>query len=389
VDGNRYIDYALAWGPLILGHRHPQLVEAMRRQAERPHVYGAQHELECRVAERVQAVVPCAELVAFTSSGSEAVQLALRLSRIFTGRNLILKFEGHYHGWMDSVMFSYHPGRDQIGPTHAPHPVPGAAGQVPNAAENLIVAPWNRIEILERIFSKRGSEIAAVIMEPVLCNSGSLLPLPNYLQDVKNLCQQYGSLLIFDEVITGFRLALGGAQSLYGIVPDLATFGKAMAGGVPLSAVAGRKEILELMFGIGNGVVFGGTFNGNPLSMASALATLDQLAQDDGAPLAQANQVGRMLMEGIRRVAQKHGIPLVVTGLGTAFTLHFTSRTELRDYRDTLEDDQDRLGRFLVRALDEGVYVLPDGRHYLSVVHTEDDVAETLNAYERVFEGLS
>ena len=386
MDGNRYIDYALAWGPLILGHRHPKLVEAIRRQAERPHIYGAQHELEFLVAERLQDVIPCADLVAFTSSGSEAVQLALRLSRIFTGRNLILKFEGHYHGWMDSVMFSYHPSRDQIGPTHTPHPVLGSAGQVPNAVENLIVAPWNRIEILEQIFQERGSEIAAVIMEPVLCNSGCLLPLPNYLQDVKNLCAQYRSLLIFDEVITGFRSALGGAQSLYGVVPDLATFGKAIAGGAPLSAVAGRKEILELM--LGNGVVFGGTFNGNSLSMASALAALDQLSQDDGALLDQANEVGRMLMEGIRSVAQKRGIPLVVNGFGTAFALHFTSRTELRDYRDTLDDDRDLLGRFLLRALDEGIYVLPDGRHYLSVVHSKDDVAETLNAYERVFEGL-
>ena len=181
-------------------------------------------------------------------------------------------------------------------------------------------------------------------------------------------------------------MAPGGAQSFYGVVPDLATFGKAIAGGPPLSAVAGRKEILELMFG--NGVVFGGTFNGNPISLASAQAALDRLSQDDGAPLVRANQIGRMLMEGIRSAAQKHSIPIVVNGFGTAFALHFTSRIALRDYRDTMEDDRDLLLRFLLRALEEGIYVLPDGRHYLSVVHTEDDIAETLRAFERVFEGL-
>src|SRR5579862_6892759 len=189
VDGNRYIDYALAWGPLILGHRHPGMVEALIRQASQPHAYGAQHELEIHVSEAFQRCVPCAERIAFTSSGSEAVQLAMRLARGFTGRNKMLKFEGHYHGWLDSVLFSYHPNLQQAGDPDAPNVVSGSVGQVPNASDNVLVAQWNRIEILERIFREHSSEIAGVIMEPVLCNSGCLMPQPRYLQSVRELCR--------------------------------------------------------------------------------------------------------------------------------------------------------------------------------------------------------
>ena len=382
VDGNRYIDYTLAWGPLILGHRHPRLVEAVRTQAGRPHTYGAEHELEYQVSEKMQALVPCAERVAFCSSGSEAVQLALRLARAFTGRNLVLKFEGHYHGWMDSVLLSYHPGAGQAGPLDRPQVVIESRGQVANSADNVLVAAWNRVEDVERIFREGGSQIAAVIMEPVLCNSGCLLPQPGYLEGVQALCRQHGALLIFDEVITGFRMALAGAQGFYGILPDLATFGKALAGGLALSAVAGRREIMELM--MGGGAAFGGTFNGNPLSLAAARACLEELSAEEGAALARANRAGEMIMEGLRKLAGEQRIPVVITGFGAAFALHFTRRSELQHYRDTLEDDRALLARFLLRALEEGIYLLPDGRMYVSAAHTEQDAAETLEALGRV-----
>ncbi len=381
VDGNRYIDYTLAWGPLILGHQHPALVEALRQQAARPHIYGAQHELEYLVAERIQRFVPCAERVAFTSSGSEAVQLALRLARAATGRNLILKFEGHYHGWMDSVLISHHPRAEQIGPAERPHAVPESRGQPANALENVLVAPWNRLEVVAHLFAERGQEIAAVILEPVLCNSGCLLPLPGYLEGLRKITLRHGALLIFDEIITGFRLALGGAQAHYHVLPDLATLGKALAGGAPLSAVVGRREILELI--AAGEVAFGGTFNGNPLSLACAHATLGELERDDGAALAHANRMGRELMAGLDRAARRLGVPLEVTGFGAAFALHFTRKAELRDYRDTLDDDRRWLERFLLRALEEGVYLLPDGRIYVSAAHTPEDVEETLGALER------
>jgi glutamate-1-semialdehyde 2,1-aminomutase len=384
-DGHWYLDYAGAWGPVILGYSHPALIAAAHRAAERPFTYGAQHELEISVAERIQAAVPCAERVAFSSSGSEVVQLAHRLARAFTRRTLILKFEGHYHGWIDGALVSYHP-REGLGPRDAPHVIPGSFGQVPNVVENVVVAPWNDLEVLEGLFRAQPDRIAAVMMEPVLCNSGCLLPAPGYLEGVRDLCRRHGALLILDEVITGFRIALGGAQAHYGVTPDLATFGKAVAGGAPLSVVAGRREVLEQLHGAG--VAFGGTFNGNPLSLAIADATLAELARDGGAALVQANRAGQALMEGVRELGRRHGLPLLVTGFGAAFALHFTRRSELRDYRDTLDDDADLLGGFLRGAQEEGLYVLPDGRFYVSAVHTGADVDETLGIVDRVFAAL-
>jgi glutamate-1-semialdehyde 2,1-aminomutase len=384
VDGNEYIDYALSWGPSILGHAHPAMVQAIRCAAERPHIYGQQHELEIRVAEKIQQLVPCAELVAFTCSGSEAVQLAHRLARAFTGRNLILKFEGHYHGWMDGALVGYRPTGHQLGPLDAPPTLLGSAGQVPNAAENSVVAPWNRIEILEQILDRHAGCIAGIIMEPVLCNSGCLMPLPGYLARVRDLARRHGALLIFDEVITGFRMALGGAQEFYGVTPDIATFGKAVAGGLALSVVAGRREIMQQMFG--QGVSFGGTFNGNPISLAGAEAALQELSSDGGAPLKHANQLGVHLMDGLRDTARSSGIPLRVTGFGAALALHFGNNSELRDYRDALSDDRETLSRYLSAALAEGLHLLPDGRMYVSAAHTERDIEETLDSASRAME---
>jgi glutamate-1-semialdehyde 2,1-aminomutase len=383
VDGNEYIDYQLAWGPMILGYRHPKLVEAMLRQANLPFSYGAQHELEISVAEKIQRIVPCAERVAFTSSGSEAVQLAQRLARAHTKRNLILKFEGHYHGWMDSALVSYHPAAGEVGPLETPHAIPGSAGQVPNTILNTAVAVWNRLDLLEHTLKAKGDRVAAVFMEPVLCNSGCLLPSSGYLEGARDLCRQYGALLVFDEVITGFRMALGGAQAHYGVTPDLATFGKAVAGGAALSVIAGRREIMEQMYT--SGVSFGGTFNGNPLSLAAAEATLDELARNDGHALAEANRIGAALMEGIRAIVKRNGAAVTLTGFGTAFALHFTSRRTLSHYRDTFDDDGKRLRKFLLRALERGLYIVPDGRFYTSAVHTARELDETLSIVSRIF----
>jgi glutamate-1-semialdehyde 2,1-aminomutase len=382
VDGNEYIDYVLGWGPSILGYRHPAMVDAMRRQADLPYTYGQQHELEIAVAEKIQRHVPCAERVAFTSSGSEAVQLAHRLARGFTGRNLILKFEGHYHGWVDGALVGYKPAAGQLGPLEAPPTTLGSKGQVPNAAENTVVAPWNRLEILEQIMERHAGRIAAVMMEPVLCNSGCILPEPGFLEGARDLARRHGALLIFDEVITGFRMNIGGAQAAFGVTPDLATFGKAAAAGLPLSVLAGREDILRLMFG--GGVAFGGTFNGNPMSLAAADAALSELARDGGAPLQAANARGERLMEGIRGIAEKRGAKLLVSGFGCAFALHFTEKSKLLDYRDTLADDKDALKAFLRRALEAGIHIVPDGRLYTSAAHTDRDIDDTLAALEQV-----
>jgi glutamate-1-semialdehyde 2,1-aminomutase len=386
VDGNEYIDYGLAWGPLILGHRHPRLVEALRAQADRPHILGAQHDLEVQVAEQVCRLVPCAERVCFTSSGTEAVQLALRLARAHTGRRLVLKFEGHYHGWVDSVLLSHHPPADAVGDTDEPSVVSESEGQVANAVENVVVRRWNHLPSVESAFRKYPDEIAAVVMEPVLCNSGCLLPREGYLSAVRGLCEAHGTLLVFDEIITGFRIALGGAQGHYGVTPDLATLGKAVGGGVPLSVVTGRAEIMER---VGRGVSFGGTFNGNPLSLAGARATLSELERDHGAALVEANRVGGLLRDGIRERAQDQGIPLRVTGFGAAFAVHFTGRRRLKEYRDTFDDERARLRQFMTLMLAGGVHMVADGRFYVSAVHREADVSQTLNVVEAVFERMA
>jgi len=379
VDGNWYIDYTLAWGPNILGYRHPRVVETVLRYAAGPHTYGAQHELEFLVAEKICELAPCAERVIFSSSGSEAVQLALRLARAATKCPRVLKFEGHYHGWMDSVLISYHPPAEQAG-----RPFLHSRGQVANTLDNIAVATWNSLEAVEQALA--AGDIAAVIMEPVLCNSGCILPRPGYLEGVRQLCTRHGALLIFDEVITGFRMALGGAQGVFGVTPDLATFGKALAAGLPLSAVAGKREILDLMFG--GGVAFGGSFNGNPVSLAGAHAALSELSRDDGAALAHANAIGERLMAGIQESARRHGVPLLVSGFGAALALHFTQHTELHDYADTLADDRDMLRQVVLGLLEEGVQILPDGRLYVSAVHSDEDVETTMAAVDRCFSKL-
>ena len=387
VDDNTYIDYTLAWGPVILGHRHPKMVEAVAAQARAVHIYGAQHADEIEVAERMQAMVPCAERVLFTGAGSEALQIAWRLARGFTGRNRVLKFEGHYHGWMDSVLISYKPPASAVGPADTPNSVLASAGQTPNVADNVHVAMWNSVEAVERVFAEHGSEIAAVVMEPVLCNSGCILPGDGYLAAVRDIAHRHGALLIFDEVITGFRMAPGGAQQFFGVIPDLATFGKAIAAGLPLSAIGGRRDIME-QTATGK-VIFGGTFNGNPLSLAGARVALEELSRDDGAALKHANAMGAALRDGIQDAARKRGIPCLATGFGAAFAVHFTERGELVHYRHTLDDDSAALRRFLTCLLEEGVNALPDGRFYTSAAHQEGDIEISLAAATRALERMN
>ena len=385
VDGNEFIDYALAGGPLILGHKHPALMAALAQQASRPINYGAQHELEFVVAEKIQSMVPCAERILFTSSGSEAVHIAIRLARAVTGRRRLLRFEGHYHGWFDPILWSYRGTAEQMGPAEAPTPAAGSQGQFNEESGHLLVAPWNNLDAVEKLFAKYPGEIAAIITEPILCNSGGLLPAPGFLEGLREISSKHGALLIFDEVITGFRVHLGGAQKMFGITPDLATFGKAVAGGATLSVMAGKAEYLER---VGNGVAFGGTFNGNPLSLSVANATLDELSRDNGAALERARTNGERLMTGIREAAAGAGLPVTVSGVGSCFWVHFTDQTELRNYRDMLRRRQDRLDRYLPAMLDEGVLMLPEGRTYVSAVHDDRDVNETLAAARKVFATL-
>jgi glutamate-1-semialdehyde 2,1-aminomutase len=322
----------------------------------------------------------------FTSSGSEAVHVTCRLARAATKRPLILRFEGHYHGWFDSILWSYRAAAEQMGPAAAPLAVAGSQGQPANEAQNLLIAGWNDLDAIESLFARHGDRIAAVITEPILCNSGGIAPKPGFLEGLREITRRHGSLLVFDEVITGFRVGLGGAQELFGVTPDLATFGKAIAGGATLSALGGRQDIMEML---GAGVAFGGSFNGNPVALGCAEATIRTLSRDNGEPLKHAERLGEQLKTGIRQAAQVTGLEVLVTGHGACFWLHFSSAASISNYRDTFADRRDLLDRYLRLMLDEGVYLLPEGRMYVSAVHTGEDVEQTLAAVRRVFSELA
>ncbi|MBA2570527.1 MAG: aspartate aminotransferase family protein [Chloroflexi bacterium] len=385
VDGNEYLDYVLGQGPLILGHSDPAIATAVKAQADRGQAYSAQHEREVEVAETICRLVPCAERIRFNSVGSEAVHAAWRLARAFTGRGRILKFEGHYHGWLDSALYSVHPALDLAGPPEAPVPVAGTRGQTPGGAEALVVAPWNDLDALGRIMERHEGEIAAVTLEPVLCNTGCISPVPGYLEGVRQLCREHGALLIFDEVITGFRLAPGGAQEYLGVIPDLAIFGKAVAGGYPLSVLAGRADVMDL---ISRGEVgHAGTFNSNPVVIEAASAALAELTRDGGAAYTRLFESGRALMDGIREAAAKAGIPVLVHGPGPVFQVYLTSEPEILDYRAFAATDLAGLQRLQRELLERGVNTIGRGLWFLSNTHGEAEISQTLAAVSEVFAG--
>ncbi len=380
VDGNRYIDYALAWGPLILGHAPPEVAARVAEHLNRGFTFGAQHELEIEVAERLVSLIPCADQVAYANSGTEIVQVALRLARAATDRPLYLKFEGHYHGWDDSVLVSYRPTPEAIA-QWGDQPVPVGAGQ--RRTSDAVVAQWNDVASVERAFRHNQGDISAVICEPLLCNSGCIPPAPGFLEFLRELTLREGALLIFDEVITGFRMALDGAQGYYGVTPDVATFGKAVGGGMPLSVLAGTAQYMDL---IASGkVVHSGTFNGNPLALASAAATIDILARNNGSAYREMWRLGERLRTGMEGILRQNGFSVVTSGGGPVFQLSLMSRPAT-NYREILAADMTAYSELVMALLDEGVMVLPDGRWYVSAVHTDSDIDETLAAVRRAVE---
>jgi glutamate-1-semialdehyde 2,1-aminomutase len=377
VDGNAYLDYGLAWGPLVLGHAPPEIVDAIARQLHQGLTFGAQHDLEYEVSERIAGIIPCAQKVCFANSGTEIVQLALRLARAFTGRPRFLKFEGHYHGWADSVLVSYHPTLAEISAAGRA-PIRVAQGQRPN--DSAVIVEWNDFEGVRRTFEQYGPEISAVICEPLLCNSGCIPPETGFLNMLREISKKYGALLIFDEVITGFRLHLQGAQGFYGVTPDLATYAKAVGGGTPLSVLAGQARIMDL---IANGqVVHAGTLNGNPVCLSAAKAVLDVLCRNEGAVYGDLWRRGERLRQGLESILRTRGFHVVTAGGGPVFQLSFMEKPA-RNYRETLAADQLLYSNFALALLDEGVLVLPDGRWYLSTAHREEDIDATLAAAER------
>jgi glutamate-1-semialdehyde 2,1-aminomutase len=353
VDGNEYIDYALGQGPLLLGHAHPAVNGAVALACSDGMLFGAQHPLEVLAAERFCEVVGWADQVRLGMTGTEVVQAVLRLARAHTGRSLVVRATGHYHGWLDNILVD-------LSATTA---VPASGGQVASALDGLVMAPWNDVDALEEIFDRCGNDIAALIMEPMMLNSGSTEPHTDYLSRVREMCDDRGVVLIFDEVITGFRLALGGAAEYYGVIPDLATYGKAMAGGWPVAAFAGRAEIMSLL---GDGAVnHSGTFNGSVMAAAAVVATLSLLQADP--PYERIAGFGRSLQEGLVDIGARLSVPVHVGGVPAAFTFFVPGLAPL----------------ILHRALaSAGVWTTGRGLWFVSDAHGEAELQETLERVE-------
>jgi glutamate-1-semialdehyde 2,1-aminomutase len=380
VDGNGYIDYVLGQGPMILGHSHPAVLAGVNAAMQKGQLFAGQHELEITVAEKMTALIPGAELCRFGLSGSEMVQAAMRLARAITGRTKILRFEGHYHGWYDNVLISVAPPLDKAGPREQPNVVPGTPGQTLSALDDFFVLPWNDLALVERLFAEHGNQIAAVMTEAMMCNTGAIPPEPGFLAGLRRLCDQYGALLYVDETITGFRLGLQGAQGRFGVTADLSSFAKAMAGGFANAALVGKREY---MIRFAQGVNHSGTFNSNVIAMAASAAAIAELEKDDGAIYRRLEQNGAHLMAGLRAIGQRLGLPLHVQGLPTAFHLSFTELPAIRDYRDyALHCDKERYSRFCVAMLQRGVRLIERGVWYLSAAHTEEHLEKTLQAAE-------
>ena len=380
VDGNRYIDYVLSWGPLILGHAHPRIVEVLAQAAARGTSYGAPCEWELELARRVQLIMPSLEMMRFVNSGTEATMSALRLARAFTGRDKIVKFDGCYHGHADMLLVKAGSGVATLG-------LPDSPGVPAGTAADTLVADFNDLASVESLFESHPGAIAAVIVEPVAGNMGVVPPVEGFLEGLRELTRRQGALLIFDEVMTGFRVHAGGAQARYGVTPDLTTLGKVIGGGLPVGAYGGRRDIMQMIAPSGP-VYQAGTLSGNPLAMRAGIETLDLLGQPGVWEALDARAA--VLADGMLSAARQAGVPVQGTRVGTMFSLFFTSE-EPRNWSTVRACDTDRFAEFFRRMLDRGVYLAPSQFEagFLSSAHSDEVIQATLDAARQTFAGLT
>jgi glutamate-1-semialdehyde 2,1-aminomutase len=371
IDGNRYIDYIGSWGPHILGHRHPAVIDAIIAALGKGTSFGAPCELETHLAELVIEAVPSIEKVRMVSSGTEATMSAIRVARGFTGRNVLIKFAGCYHGHVDSLLVKAGSGALTLG-------TPSSPGIPAGCTADTIVLEYNDCQQLEEAFAKRGAEIAGVILEPVVGNMGVVIPTPEFLQTLQTLCQRHGSLLIFDEVMTGFRVAYGGAQSLFGIKPDLTTLGKIIGGGMPVGAYGGRAEIMNVVSPLGP-VYQAGTLSGNPVAMASGIATLKTLKESN--PYPKLESITQTLVQGLSKIATEAGIPHTIPRVGSMFTLFFNPEP-VTNLATASKSDTKAFARYFHAMLERGVYLACSQyeANFVSAAHTNEDIQATLEA---------
>ena len=380
-DGKRYIDYVGSWGPMILGHAHPEVIEAVSQVIRKGLSFGAPTELETRMADRVCELMPSIELVRMVSSGTEATMSAIRLARGFTGRDKIVKFEGCYHGHSDSLLVKAGSGALTLGE-------PSSPGVPASLAEHTVTLSYNDLDQVRDAFAAAGDQIACIIVEPVAGNMNCILPEPGFLQGLREVCDEYGSVLIFDEVMTGFRVALGGAQAVYGVRPDLTTLGKVIGGGMPVGAFGGRRDIMQKIAPLGP-VYQAGTLSGNPVAMTAGLKTLELIAMPgffDG-----VTTKVETLVKGMAETAGKAGIALTENHLGGMFGLFFTDQDQVTDFAGSMACDQERFRAFFHGMLERGVYLAPSAFEagFVSAAHSDNDIAATLEAARASFAAIT
>ena len=379
-DGNEYIDYVASWGPMILGHAHPEVLEAVIKSAERGTSYGAPTESEVTMAEAIVEMVASVETVRMVNSGTEATMSAIRLARGFSGRDKIVKFDGCYHGHADSLLVSAGSGIATLG-------IPGSPGVPENVARHTISLPYNNLNAVEKAFDRFGPEIACVILEAVPGNMGVVIPDQSFLEGLRSITSSHGAILIFDEVITGFRLAEGGAQEVLGITPDLTCFGKIIGGGLPVGAYGGRAEIMDRIAPDGD-VYQAGTLSGNPLAMAAGLTTLNILKREN--PYDELNRKCNTLFTGLEKAARKNGIPVTVNRMGSMGCLFFTAEV-ITDFATAKTGNQNIFRQYYQEMLDRGVYLAPSSFEttFLSMAHTSEMIEETVHRAEKAFQVIA
>ena len=378
-DGNRYIDYVCSWGPLILGHAHPDVVNAIKEVTENGTSFGAPTELEIRMAELIVDMVPSVEMVRMVNSGTEATMSAIRLARGYTGRDKVIKFDGCYHGHSDSLLVAAGSGIATFG-------IPGSPGVPKDIAKNTISLPYNDIEKVKEVFEQIGNEIAAVIVEPIAGNMGVVLPKEGFLEGLRDITKRYGALLIFDEVITGFRVSSGGAQKLFNIDPDITCLGKIIGGGLPVGAYGGKKEIMRHISPEGD-IYQAGTLSGNPIAMAAGIATLSILRNER--IYYEMERKSKKLFEGIRKKAEEKGINIRINRMGSMGSIFFTEE-DVFDFKSVMRSDKERFKKFYKEMLSQGVYLAPSPFEaiFISYAHTDEAIEYTIDAAEKAFKNL-
>ena len=379
-DGTKYIDYVGSWGPMILGHAHPEVIKAVKDAADKGLSFGAPTAIETEMAERICQLVPSIESVRMVSSGTEATMSAIRLARGFTGRDSIVKFEGCYHGHSDSLLVKAGSGALTLG-------VPSSPGVPACLAEHTITLSFNDLQQVRDTFKAAGDKIACIIVEPVAGNMNCIPPTEGFLEGLREICTEHGAVLIFDEVMTGFRTALGGAQSIYNIKPDLTTLGKVIGGGMPVGAFGGRKDIMEFIAPTGP-VYQAGTLSGNPVAMAAGLKTLELISVDNF--FEDLNKKVHTLVDGIMEKAKQHNIPMTNNIVGGMFGLFFTETDNVENFAQATQCDVERFQKFFHGMLDNGVYLAPSAYEagFVSCMHTDEDIQNTIDIAGKVLETL-